>query len=93
MCKARQRLAGVIKSGDIAKRHLPGYSGFLKVQYTGQVERAQLPTSLFSGLEYVYGTSKPVLFVDARDVGRVLAWTENGQPVFVVANKGDEAWL
>lgn len=84
MCKARERYAGIVESGKLAERHLPGYSGFIRVRYTGQIGRAQLPTSLFSGLEYVYGTSRPQFYVDARDIGRVLAWTENGQSVFEV---------
>jgi hypothetical protein len=75
-------MAGIIKA--VNQAHLPGYSGMLKVHYTGSVERAQLPESVLSGLAYTYGTSRSRFYVDARDIGRVLAWTENGRQVFFV---------
>jgi hypothetical protein len=84
VCKGRARLAGIVKSGALAARHMPGYSGMAKVKYTGTLDQARLSKSLFSGLAYEYGTVRPEFYIDARDIGRVLAWQEDGERVFEI---------
>lgn len=73
-----------VRRAPVPKNHLPGYSGIIAVRYMGKVKRARLPGAIYTGVRYEYGTGRPVFYVDARELTRVLAWTENGQKVFFV---------
>lgn len=91
MCKAQYKLAGIIAAhGAVAATlaHVPGYSGMVLVQYTGNKPLAQLPASLESGVRYQYGMDRSVFYVDARDISRTLAWREDGEKVFAMLTAG-----
>jgi len=87
MCKGKERMAGMIRQRQAESQavHVAGFSGMMMVRYVGRVQRALLPESLFSGVRYGYGTEQPLFYIDARDAGRVLGWTEDGERVFMVA--------
>ena len=80
MCKCRARsLSGIARA--VPPPHLPGHAGIVLVEYTGD-KTGKLAKSLFSGVAYEYAPGRPPFFVDARDLGRVLGWGENGSKPF-----------
>lgn len=86
MCRCRSRaLAGVVPSAHaLPAARLPGHSGLVLVEYRGS-RSGRLGRSLFSGVRYAYSPGRR-FYADARDLGRVLAWQEDGERVFFMAN-------